>query len=803
MEKSTEVNYKKDFCEKYFDRNSWDLDVLKQVDVLLKDKKENPLLYIESKFKISSTNETLRRQALAQLILTNKKQSQILDRVALIYQNEKTDDILELVDCSDDSVMFNNDINWSAEKPSMPSKDAVDRINDRIKGKITRYENDEILEFYRNLKSGGETQIKITGKNFNVVYNQWKNEIFFTRQIPDEQELINLFLVDILNGTKYESQVSVEIAGRTQKTFQPLVREGTSLSKYEIFKTGDKVRIIYDEKEVFTVADFGVYEFFWKKYKRPPEYGEFLEILERSATLYSEKYRRDTGGEYTPTCFVEKQNEILREHYNLDDFIVFDPCAGVGNLENQFGKDFKQFCYLSTLEPMDVDICKIKGFENTVQFDYLKDGENPKFKYQGEILGIDEICRRENRRLMIVMNPPYQRKKEFKNNLAIEFFNKAAKLNPDVIVFYYMTDSFFRDELENYIKSGYKIVSHIFSSASTTFLLSDWSISQVIFDREKGEPINPKAIKAERYELEKGRFDSKGFYCYDSATPNLISEIEKKIRTENKGMVLGEWCYLSNVINLFNKDLSRKSNSITTKNLVWCLLSKGINFNAHGKYFERNIYVYRGTVEKISTELFSDSIMMSMFTVKFAFSNKWQKNYIMPFTSAELGCAKNDLNVLFPPKSELELSFDGNDDDGAGKEKPFDFREFLRQFEFSAEAKELYKAALGVFRYYHKNDEYKDKDYNDSFYDITNAIMGKNPDDFTKKNGMEKANGKEKHRTSKGTRGFGRNTIKAAVASEYLPVFENFFDARDTLARKINSGLLSSGLLLWERENIY
>ena len=43
-EKSEEVNYKKNFCEKYFDKGTWDLDVLNQVDVLLKDRKENILL---------------------------------------------------------------------------------------------------------------------------------------------------------------------------------------------------------------------------------------------------------------------------------------------------------------------------------------------------------------------------------------------------------------------------------------------------------------------------------------------------------------------------------------------------------------------------------------------------------------------------------------------------------------------------------------------------------------------------------------------------------------------------------------
>lgn len=410
-EKSEEVNYKKNFCEKYFDKGTWDLDVLNQVDVLLKDKKENILLYIESKYIISNVSQ--RRQALAQVILTNKKQKSVLNRVALIYQDISKNDVLELIDCSDNSVMYNNDINWNSEKPSSPTKDAIDRINDRISGKITVYVNDEIKEFYKKLKNGLDVEIDITENNFNVVYNQWKNEIHFKENVSDEQDLINLFLVDILNGTKYKKTVYEENL-LIKDTEQELIREGTNLSHYEIVYSNEKIRILYEGKEnsvFYTIADTDKYSFFWKKYKRPPEKKEFLKILERSSTLYSEKYRRDTGGEYTPICFVEKQVEILNQHYNMDDFIVCDPCAGVGNLENQFGKDFKQFCYLSTLEQMDVDICKIKGFENSIQFDYLKDDEQPKWKYKGSVLDINEICKRENRRLMIVMNPPYQNQK--------------------------------------------------------------------------------------------------------------------------------------------------------------------------------------------------------------------------------------------------------------------------------------------------------------------------------------------------------------------------------------------------------
>ncbi|MBR3091287.1 MAG: hypothetical protein IKH10_04765, partial [Bacteroidetes bacterium] len=498
---------------------------------------------------------------------------------------------------------------------------------------------------------------------------------------------------------------------------------------------------------------------------------------------------------YTPTCFVEKQNEILAKHYNMDDFIVFDPCAGVGNLENQFGKDYKQYCYLSTLEQMDVDICNIKGFENCIQCDYLKDDDQPKWMYKGTELDINEICKRENRKLMVVMNPPYKLKKGVKNNLAIEFFNKVIKLKPQVIVFYYATGSFFRDQIEAYKNSGYKIVSHIFSNAKTTFLLSEWSISQVIFDKDNGDKIDESKIKADRYELVKNKFNYIKTYCYDNASPNLFKELKTAIKNNQSGLVLGNVTYLNDVIKIGNGGIDR-DNNVTTGNLKLCLLSKGLIFNTHHKYFEWNSIVYRGRIEDISAELFSDAIMFSLFYKNNFFSNKEYKNYIMPFKAEELVCKKNDLNVLYPENNNSDLFVQDND------EKPFDFREFLSQFNFSKEAKDLYNASLEIFKYYHKCNDYIDKDWNDSFYDVTSTIMGKDSSSFKE---LESDNDTRinKVRTTKGTRGFARTTIKYFVNSEFVPMFIHFFDVRDVLAKKINKQLVDQKLLLWERENIY
>ena len=520
-----------------------------------------------------------------------------------------------------------------------------------------------------------------------------------------------------------------------------------------------------------------------------------MNILERSSKLYSEKYRKDTGGEYTPTCFVELQNKILLDNYNLDEYIVCDPCAGVGNLENQFGKDYKQYCYLSTLEQMDVDTCKIKGFENAIMFDYLKDDKQPMWKYKGDILPINEIAKREKRKLMIVMNPPYQRRKGLKYDMALEFFIKVQALNPDVIVYYCKTEFFLRNTVSVFVDSNYRVVSHVFSTAKDTFLLSDWAISQVIFDKEFGEKINGKYVTACRYELNKktGNLDKKGKYVYDNVRPCLITEIENTIKQNSKGMILGQWTNQNYCLVLSNRQTH--SQHITTENIEYTLMLKGLNFNTHGKYYETSNLTYRGTINDISNELKVDAIVFSLFYKGNNFSNKeGQRNYIMPFTADELNCAKNDLNVLFPKMPDLF--------DEQPVLKPFDFREFLHLYEFSEEAKKLYQAALEIFRFYHGNDEYTHKDYNDSFYDITNAIMGKDVNTFSTLN-ISSDKRITKVKTTKGTKGFGRNTIAFAVGSKDIPIFTRFFEARDILAKKINRQLVDSHLLIWERENIY
>lgn len=819
---SDEIDYKVKFTQEYFNPKLCKYDN-ERIDIILLDKKGNPLLYIEAKVTL---NPQERAKAIAQVVLTNKKQKQILNHLALIYK-ENGNDILEFIELLDDSVMFNNDFHWESETPSTPTRDAIDRINDRLKqsAKIIKYQNDEIKEFYANLLKREDLEISITLKNMITIFHAWKESIKFKNEIKNEQILINLFLVDMLNNTKYKD--SLIIVGTDLGSQKPLIREGTDLNAFsiEINENKQEVKFIDDKNEKFyTIPNLQAYTAFWQKYKRPPAKDEFLKILEESHLLYTDKYRKDTGGEYTPFFFVSEQNKILEQYCqdsktSLKDYIIYDPCCGVGNLENQFPKEIKKQCYLSTLDSKDVDICKIKDFENVKQFDYLENSNEPKFTHGGTGLTISEIVKREKKKLMIIMNPPYQRQKGRKENKAISFFNKVLKLEPEVIVFYYMTESFLRDELQYYINSKLKMYSHIFSTAKT-FNLSDWSISQIIFSKHLGDTINDKSFTAKRYEKDKIGFNYVKSYTYDLKRPSLVKEIDTAIKQNQKGMILGNYSYLESSINMTNKP-SKNQTPITTENLQYCLLSKGLNFNTHHKYFERNDYVLKSKLSEISQELFSDSIAFSLFYLRMAFTNKevassgggggvTLKNYIMPFSAEDLGgaCKHNDLNVLYPENAEI-IGYDMSvlDTPEVQKKKrnlelpPFDFREFLKQFHFSKEAKALFNAALEIFKYYHANPDYQNKDYNDSFYDITNAIMRKDTNAFKDLEGKDSRITRTK--TTKGTQGFAKNNLKSVVSSKDLEIFYHFFEMRNNLAIKINEELLDSKLLLWKRENIF
>lgn len=786
-EKSQEMDYKTKFCLKYFGKTGWRLDI-DRVDVRIETKAQRPLLYIETKHRIIADGEQ-RRKAIAQAILTNKQQINMSPRVAIAYYDKINErDMLELIDCLDDDVMDCPEVKWEHEKPSEPSTDAVYHLNNRVAGKIKSYKGEEeITAFCKEFKKSKQTTIKITAKNCKFVYSQWQSEVKFDRKNIDEQEMVDLFLADMLNNSNYKERVGA--------FEQDLIRNNTNISMYKVQPEG----IAY-KSEWYAFADRKAHDDFWRRYYRPPIKEEFLKIKEHSNELYSEGFRKSTGQEYTPSAFVKLQNDLIARHYDMNDFIVFDPCAGVGNLQIDFGRDYRDCCYLSTLLEGDVDQCKIKKFNNAIQYDYMTDWyKQPFFNYKGEQKTVREIAELEGRKLMVVMNPPFIKPSNgFKYDRCIEFFRKVAMLKPDVIVYYCKTEFFFRQETcKVFANSGYKIQEHVFSNAKKTFQLSAWPISLVIFDRTNGTDVDIQHTSVQRYELEDGRMAFKGDYTYDNSRPSLIAECENALINGTHGLRLGQWLSQSYCTVVSNR--STHNQLITTENLRLALILKGINFNSHPKYYERNDLTLKGHISDIDNELACDAIIHALVYKGCNFSNKeGEKNYIMPFTAKELGCGENDLYTLFP-SSDYSIPFPN----GEEETHKFDFREWMQsEVQMSQEAQAVYDAALAIARYYHNHEAYVDgRNWNDSFYDIKNAIMAKDATAYQQRN-TNKDRRVTKVKTAQGTLGFSAVNIRKRTSEKYWPMFDQYFTAQKALAEKINCRLLKQGLMLWKHENV-
>ena len=141
--------------------------------------------------------------------------------------------------------------------------------------------------------------------------------------------------------------------------------------------------------------------------------------------------------------------------------------------------------------------------------------------------------------------------------------------------------------------------------------------------------------------------------------------------------------------------------------------------------------------------------------------------------------------------------------DGTEDSRPFNFREWMKDIDMSDEAKAVYDAALDIARYYHKHPAYaSERDWNDSFYDIKNAIMEKDAKGYQP---LSKANDKRMTRvkTQKGAKGFSRINVRKVTDAKYWPLFDRYFDAMTTLAEKIIRQMVEARLLLWQPSNIY
>ncbi|MEY3997042.1 MAG: hypothetical protein RL344_1385, partial [Pseudomonadota bacterium] len=253
---------------------------------------------------------------------------------------------------------------------------------------------DEFIQTIKNaIKTGDIIRTAITPNNLKQVFDKWIAMIGQEIQGVATEEYALLFFADIMSdGTVSTHQnLPAELLHKNNKPVFCLNNRNYELSSHEGYRQ------------------------FWAIYDRPPkqEYRNYL--LERRDSLIPIDERSFKGAYYTPLHVVDKAYEKLEATLGKQwqkDYIVWDMCCGVGNLEVKHSNPRNVF--MSTLDTADIDVMKATKTctaATRFQYDYLNDDitDDGQIDYSltGKVPAALQQAIKDGKKILILINPPY------------------------------------------------------------------------------------------------------------------------------------------------------------------------------------------------------------------------------------------------------------------------------------------------------------------------------------------------------------------------------------------------------------
>lgn len=288
-------------------------------------------------------------------------------------------------------------IKWGKSASQYP-QEALDAISAHIgthfvSFKISTHEDEFLATVKAAIKSGDIIRTQITPDNLKQVFDKWVAMI--GREIAGvaEEDYALLFFADIMHDG-------------TVSTHANLPAELLHKNGAPVFSLGG---------HMFELGNKEGYRQFWAIYHKPPksEYRDYL--LERRDSLIPLDERSFKGAYYTPLHVVDKAYDKLTEtlgHNWQREYIVWDMCCGVGNLEVKHSNP--RNIYMSTLDQADIDVMKATKTcvaAQRFQYDYLNDdiADDGKIDYSLSNKvpqGLREAIA-AGKRILVLINPPY------------------------------------------------------------------------------------------------------------------------------------------------------------------------------------------------------------------------------------------------------------------------------------------------------------------------------------------------------------------------------------------------------------
>jgi hypothetical protein len=267
--------------------------------------------------------------------------------------------------------------------------------------KISTHEDEFISTVKNAIKSGDIIRTPITPDNLKQVFDKWVVMIGHEITGVKEEDYALLFFADIMHDG-------------TVSTHDNLPAELLHKNGAPVFSLGG---------QNFELGNKDGYRRFWAIYHKPPkaEYRDYL--LERRDSLIPLDERSFKGAYYTPLAVVDKAYDKLTETLGKNwqkDYIVWDMCCGVGNLEVKHSNP--RNIYMSTLDQADIDVMRATKTcvaAQRFQYDYLNDdiGGDGKIDYSLTNKIPDGLRKAiaEGKKILVLINPPYAEATNFEN----------------------------------------------------------------------------------------------------------------------------------------------------------------------------------------------------------------------------------------------------------------------------------------------------------------------------------------------------------------------------------------------------
>ncbi len=288
-------------------------------------------------------------------------------------------------------------VKWGKSASQYP-QEALDEISAHIGAhfvsfKIATHEDEFISTVKAAIKSGDILRTQITPDNLKQVFDKWVAMVGQEIKGVEPEDYALLFFADIMHDG-------------TLSTHANLPAELLHKNGAPVFSLGGKN---------YELGNKEGYRQFWAIYHKPPksEYRDYL--LERRDSLIPLDERSFKGAYYTPLHVVDKAYDKLTETLGKNwqkDYIVWDMCCGVGNLEVKHSNP--RNIYMSTLDQADIDVMKATKTcvaAQRFQYDYLNDDITPDgridYTLSNKVPAPLRAAIAAGKKILVLINPPY------------------------------------------------------------------------------------------------------------------------------------------------------------------------------------------------------------------------------------------------------------------------------------------------------------------------------------------------------------------------------------------------------------